>query len=184
MPRRGRKRKHVHREPNGRRARNLTPKEDMTSTGVQARMRVHGVCETDAKSPEAGDWIGRSHLAGKLSRRQFEALRAYERTLENNARRLQVRRIRSGSVVDDMPRGGHDGSGGDEPAYIAWCEKVADEFKGARSSLTNCGDHMALFCVGWALETGVHPEFMDSLLTGADALAEFYRVPDTKEKAA
>lgn len=204
MARRGRKRKTGKRTDSGalqrpttRRARQEA-KHDPRKGGVEARQRVYALSDAQADRPEATDVIGRVFLTGALSaatddivrevesRRRLEAARLYEDAHHQYARSLDVKRIRSGSVINDAPQGGHDGSDpfADE-IHEAWCAKAKANFMGARRALNQSGDYMAMMIVdAIVLEDAPMLDWAETLHVGLDALAEYYLLPKGVDTAA
>jgi len=193
MARRGRKRKTGKRTASGALQRPTTRNArkaaaDETKPAVEARQRIHGLSEADAKAPEGGDWMGRAFLAGRLSARQHEAGKLYREFRADYARALQVKAIRSGSVVEGDP-GGYDGSDPfDDPKHEAWCLKLRETYRGTRAAILSTGDALAQIVVdGVVVEDLPMMDYVNTLHVVLDALADYYMLPlgvDTGKSAA
>lgn len=100
--RRGRKRKATDRYPNGQPKKQTEQK--IMETAVNARMRVFGLTERDAKQQFAGTFVGRVHMEGDLSRDQLEAAHTYAQTVMAYRTAIQsperLRNGRSGDMDD------------------------------------------------------------------------------------
>lgn len=71
----GPKRKAGPREPNGRRERNYVVREQeqsAVSVAIEARKRIFGMTEQQARQQDAATVIGRMHMEGRLSREQVD----------------------------------------------------------------------------------------------------------------
>lgn len=115
------------REPNGRTQRQPKPEEErkVMKVAVNARMRVFGLSEGDAKQQFAGSFVGRAHLDGLLSRDQLDAAHTYAQTIMNYRTAIQApERIRNG-------RGGDL----DDQEYTNRCKAAVSRFNDMVSSL-------------------------------------------------
>lgn len=77
MPRRGRKRLNVTREPNGQPSRRFFRQEDPRMAVAVRRMRQHGLSLEDAMSSLSDTVHGRMLLLRRIGREQFEACERY-----------------------------------------------------------------------------------------------------------
>lgn len=59
--------------------------QDAVSTVMEARQRLYGLSETDARDQKAGSFIGRLYMSKELSRSQYEALCMYGESAYANA---------------------------------------------------------------------------------------------------
>lgn len=105
---------------------------------VQARMRIFGLSEADARDQKAATVIGRLYLTGELGKRPYSdhMWDAAQRILE--MRDAYMRAIKAPDALRNST-----GSGGDvaeSDAYAHWCQRAVRQYKDAIASVTaeNC----------------------------------------------
>jgi hypothetical protein len=186
---RGRKRKAGPRFPNGqpKRSRPEEAKENK-SVGIQARIRVHKLKPAEAEREEAGHVLGRMLIEGHLGpalaedggpgigQLRFNAGEEYENICRFYARAMGTRGVRSGS--DYNGPAGYDGSEGDDPAYVARCNRDERAYAESIAAL-RAADPFAEKMLN-LLQRGIFVELggvmLPPILKGLDALAVLYRV--------
>lgn len=153
------------------------------AAAVAGRVNVHKLDETMAVKQEAGTWIGRLYLAGKIGERVYDALVLYAKVSHDMSRVCGTPRVKSGSALDGY--GGYDGSSGDDPEHVAWEDRVKKRWAGVRRALLRCGDPVASIVVDGAIRDQPMGDWLDSLVTGGNAVADFFGLPaDVGDEAA
>lgn len=111
----------IDREPNGRKQRQLRPREDARMTAAIARMRHHGVKLEDALLGDAGTVQGRLWLSGAITYAEREAAtQAYDR---------HAKMQRAIHAPDSLMTGG-SGGGGDlvTDDYVDWATRACADW--------------------------------------------------------
>ena len=122
MARPGRKRKQgVKRNPSG-----GIVQERSDKIAVESRARLSGVSIEQARTQEAGTFLGLLHLRGKISKEHLAASKVFDLARENYLRAIDARRQRSGS--DYSSNGSYDDSPGDDPSYIRQYRLAVDRY--------------------------------------------------------
>ena len=143
-PRRsGRKRKAAVRYPGGKLKQQSRAEraDQITAVARDARRRVHGVSKTAARQPEAGDLLGRLSLSGEITRRQFDAGRAYAALRRDYDKAMLARRLESAGDFHEAH--GPDHRDGSDPQYRVWVQHTMSTYDRARRALAECSDPLA-----------------------------------------
>lgn len=146
------------------------------------RVNVFGLSKEAAEKQEAGTWVGRLFLAGKIPARVYDALTRYAEVCEAMSRVCGTPRVKSGSAVEGF--GGFDGRSGDDPDYIEWVARVREQYAGARSALLHCRDPLAHMIVDGAIRDDPLGDWLDTIIAGGHALGDYFGFPEDKENAA
>jgi hypothetical protein len=123
---RGRPKSDGPREPSGRVSRSGQDNFDPPSKAAyEARVRMLGLTEDQAKDQKAGSFIGYLNLIGPrdgISQAQYEGALEYLRFRERHLRAIKS----PAALYDPEARG----SGGEEitDAYVAWCQDTEEEW--------------------------------------------------------
>jgi hypothetical protein len=168
--RRGRPRKPGPRTDSGQLSRASGPPPDETAR--QARMRIFGVSEKDASTPEAATFIGRLTLLGDLSKEQYQAIERF----------LSIReQYRRGVGVPDSLA---NFTGGPSPAYdedeaIKRFQKVKDRHMGAMRTIDDLAISLPRDRISAAREAVITdqdaPDLIGAIRLLGNSLERFYR---------
>jgi len=190
----GHKRKAGKREPNGRLSRKTADvseryrdgldkeERDTISTGLSARVRVHGVKPEHSRDQLAGSFVGRLCLTGELSRVQYDAAMSYMEDWHANLRAIQAAIPPWPNAIDlNATKGRAVG-----PENIARAQRSVQAWRAARAAVQERQNELRgagnLFgaldhCV---LRDHDHPHLVGSLREALNALARFYRLLSTE----
>ena len=192
----GRKRKPGPREPNGKPSRrkgdvaaqrkaawDATQMEAM-ATALEARQRLFGLDQANARSQHAGSFIGRLYIGREISAGQYEALCAWEKLAREHA---IVCGAPKGDTADDPSRVSGR-SNGDSTSYEA---RVMEKYRSAHRAIQERQNELrgvgALFA---ALNECVERDrefhhLVGSLREASNALARHFKInPIDTRKAA
>ena len=163
---RGRPSADVEREPNGRKKRNPKPQEDMCKVAIDARQRVYGIPEEQAKHEKAGTVLGRLWLSGAITTEQREAGEKY---LELYNAAMRAINAPDGLAVSDS-----GGSSGDvvTDEYIAWAIKAVERYEVMKAAIHDLSPY-AIGLVEWVVvnDLGIGLEPMPALQRELNILA-------------
>lgn len=184
--RRNRKRKTTHREPNGRLQRPPRGEsaDEVRSVAVEARQRVYGLSEPDAKTVDGGDIIGHLYLSKQITRLQLQACRKFEEVMRDLQWAVLIRPEKSPSDLNRS--GGHDSSDGTDPEYVAKVDRAKGRYHRALRAVISTYDSMAWMAIlGWVMDGKEMWSQIGSLRIAANAVAhEFGAELQDEEKAA
>jgi len=126
MSRAGRRRKLVMREANGRQIRSSQAalERETQAVMVEARQRIYGLTEEQAKSPDAVTELGRLRLRGRLSQSLYAAGTYWLEVRAAAQAALKSPQMSSGGFMERSR--GHDSSEGTDPAYVEQCCRALD----------------------------------------------------------
>lgn len=155
----------------------LDARDDPASVAKDARHRVYGVPMDLCHLADAGDALGRFQLLGPvdgISPLQRDAGRLYAEIVRTFQAVILARRVRSGSELDRA--GGHDGSDGTDPEYVARYDRAVGRYRRARHALSFCGDRLAQLVVdGVVLDDRPMWGHLGTLRYALNALAHEFR---------
>lgn len=191
MGRRGPKKQSVKREPNGRASRKATnvmervldqvdrDTRDAITTGLEARVRVHGVPPENSRDQMAGSFVGRLCMQRNLTRHQYEAALAWLEDMENHAAVISAPRS-PGAVNLNAAKGRNDHENVDYATRCMSRYKAAN--KAVQDKQNELGPHAHLF---GALDTLVRRDvplehLVGDLRTALNALVRHYRLEGKK----
>ena len=165
MAKAGRKRKQdVERYPSG------DPKpEDARETVIAARTRLFGMDRDTAVRQESGTTLGRALQLGDISQEQHDAAREWEARSREYSLALGSRRQRSASEFGGV--GGYDGREGDEPDYIAQCERAKARYGEVRRAAMEADPFGLTALEVWVLEDRADFKLLGSLRVACNAIA-------------
>jgi hypothetical protein len=165
MAKAGRKRKqNVERYPSG------DPKpEDARETVIEARQRLFGMDRAFAGTQEAGTVLGRALLAGDISQDQHDAAREWEARSREYSIALGSRMPRSASEFGGPS--GYDGRTGDEPDYIAHCDRAKARYGEVRRAAMEADPFGLMALEVWVLEDRPDFKLLGSLRVACNAIA-------------
>lgn len=186
MARRGKKKRKTttsgipQRHPSGRlyepgpKERKEESERDAMATVIEARQRVFGVSEDDAKKFEAGSVIGRLHLTQEISAAQLEAASRYETVVRLANAAILVKPL---SSPGDLNRSrGHDASDGTDPDYIEKCRAAEKQATACWRALRESHP-----LARWAVDTIVVDNQLvpaiGELRVGLNVLCRVFRIP-------
>ena len=137
---RGRKRKTGKRYPCGKRRREETEKEAM-STVIEARQRLFGVTAKQARDDRLGSALGRLAFTGRISDEQYQAGAAFAELYQRHHVTMGLPTPSPRSVAALLINEGIFGSSPSEPVLDV-IEKLKRRFKDATDALDQCDrDH-------------------------------------------
>lgn len=171
----------TYREPSGRAQRGAAQETEaqVVATAVEARQRVHGLTEKQARSRNGGDELGRLAFLGKeggLSLTQVEALRLYGEIHEAMERAILVRKVKCGSDYERSLRGGYDSSDGTDPIYVAEYDRAMGRYRRARSAVLSTQDSFAQMSTdALVLDDKLMWDHIGAIRVTANALAHEFR---------
>lgn len=163
---------------------------EIRETATQARIRIFGLSEADALSPEASTLIGRMTLAGELFDYQWRAANQYRQIVHDWRISIGAKGIQSGSDLNRTH--GFDGADGTEPGYVEWCKNAEDKvnatWRAVKEEMRSTGDVLLQSALDTAAINECYPyrETMGALRVVLNALARHYGIPlelTNKERA-
>lgn len=169
--RKGRKRKLVIRYPSGRpKQRSSAAREaDASSVALEARRRVFGLSETDAKHLQAVDMLGRLRLRDEISETQHAAGQRYAEKRAEYHKTMLAKPVPSAGDLQRQP--GFDASDGSEESYRLWCKRVAADFDAMRIALRETDEPLAGSVLDSILDGQPLFNFVGTLRIALNALA-------------
>lgn len=126
----GRPRKEGPREANGQRVRSYVKAESERSaveTAIEARKRVFGMTEAQAKDPDAGSVIGRMRMEGRLSRDQLDAAQRFIEVTNGWQRSIDSKPHHNQPRAEVTPDG--------EQTHEDWCQDKRKAFADMQAAL-------------------------------------------------
>lgn len=192
MGKRGRNRKQgVKREPGGRASRKHVDVmarvmeqvdrdvRETLMTGLEARVRVHGIQPENSRDQMAGSFVGRLCLQRVISRVQYDAALAWLEDMENHAAVILAPR-QPGAVDLNAAKGRNDHENVDYATRCMSRYKAAN--KAVQDKQNELGPHAHLF---GALDTLVRRDvplehLVGDLRTALNALVRHYRLEGKK----
>ena len=152
--------------------------EDMTEVARMARGRVWDLPATlVAKMPES-TFLGQLCARGAISARQMAAATLYQEIMHEYDRLTLAKGFPGTWMFDRM--GGHDGSDGNEPSYVAKFERAGDRYLRADTALwkANAVDRRAKSVTERVVLWGyAMPHHVDALKIGLDFVADAFGLP-------
>lgn len=146
------------------------------SVAVKARMDRYGMSREAAAKQESGTAIGRALRRGELNAGQASAAVIYGTVVANYQKAILARPLGSSSDLDRGP--GYDGSSGDDPAYVDWCNAARRKYADSRRALLEADPLAQMAVNAWVLEDKGLDKQIGELRVGLNALAKLYGVGD------
>jgi hypothetical protein len=139
----GRKRKMgVKRHPGGK---IIQPKPN--EVGINARIRVHGMNRSQARTQEAGNALGEPLRGNEITQDQYNAAAEYMQARANYHKAILSLRMRSGSDFGGV--GGFDSTDGTDAAYVARCKRDKEYYKTLRGAVLRSGSLSMMALESW-----------------------------------
>ncbi len=144
------------------------------AVALQARERLHGLGKDAAREQAAGSAIGRLVQCGALTPRQGEAAKEYEKVVTENRLTIGAKSPRSAGDFGGV--GGYDADEGDDPDYIARCDRARERMAGTDRILLSAGANVRAAVDLWVMFDSEVFSLLGELKAGLDVLAAHYRV--------
>lgn len=165
MAKAGRKRKqNVERYDSG------DPKpQDARETAIEARQRLFGMSREVAVRQESGTAVGRALQNGIISQDQHDAANEWHARQREYSLALGSRKQRSSSEFGGPS--GYDGRSGDEPDYIAHCERAKLRYGEVRRAAMEADPQGLMALEVWVLEDRAEYGLLGALRVACNAIA-------------
>lgn len=139
------------------------------SVVLEARQRVYGLSEEDARRDEAFVVLGRLFFTREISRQQYDDGWRYAEIVANYRRAIMAKGVPSAGDLDRSR--GHDGSDGTDPAYVARCKRDIAIYKQVRRSILEAPDPLAQTIIDAVVIEGKDmPSFVGTLRIALNAV--------------
>lgn len=183
MARRGRKRRPGRREANGRHQRvsSEAEREAIISVVLDARRRVYGVTDAEARRMKATDHLARMEARGEIEPREYEAALRYAALMQDyELFFIPGQRPQKAGDLDRVS--GYDDSDGDDASYVERWNRVKRDVAECRAALKAAQSEKHEWLVTTVIESCVlqgrwqeGSPYIKALKTGLNALADVFQ---------
>ena len=115
--------------------------------------------------------LGRLHATKVLTRRQYDALTAYQEIVRDYDRMVGARPVQSASDHDRTPS--HDGGTGEEDDYVRRYRRVVDLWHRVNKAMNGCEDRRTRSAINTVAIYDIPlPSATEAIKAGADAIGD------------
>lgn len=152
--------------------------QDTVSVAIQARQRVFGVSESDAKAMQETSFLAQLRVQDEISQRQYDAAMTYQALIEDYYHLYPIRKL---AAAGDLDRGGgFDASDGTDPDYIERARKITGMVSQCREALNDANKvdgRTRAVIENVVIRRTRQPWLVEPLRLGLNVLANVFNLP-------